>query len=127
MFKSIEHTEIVVGNMDKTLDFYTQVLGFTIQSRRKVDRAPLKEVAFIELGGTLIEVFAVEDPVPVSSNPWQTGCRRVALEVEDMDRAVAYLKEKGITISQEPVVIETSVMAELEDIDGIPVQLIQRK
>jgi len=127
MFKSIEHTEIVVSNMDSTLDFYTQILGFNIQFRRKMERLPLEEIAFIELGGTLIEVFAVKDPASVSSEQWQTGCRRIAIEVDDMDSAVVYLKEKGVQISQEPVITETSVMAELKDTDGIPIQLVQRK
>ncbi|MFC1953553.1 VOC family protein [Chloroflexota bacterium] len=127
MFKSIEHTEIVVCNMDKTLNFYTRILGFSIQSRRRVDRLPLEEVAFIELGDTLVEVFAVEDPAPVSEEQWQSGCRRIAIEVDDMDEVMAYLKENRVTISQEPVITETSAMAELKDPDGIPIQLVQRK
>ncbi|MEE8414050.1 MAG: VOC family protein [Dehalococcoidales bacterium] len=127
MFKGIEHVELVSSNMDRTLKFYTEILGFTIQFRRKTDRQPMEEIAFIELGGTLIEVLGVNAPAPVSTQQWQNGWRRIAIEVEDMDKAIAYLNEKGVKVSQEPVVTETSVMSEIKDTDGIAIQLIQRK
>ena len=127
MFKRIEHVEIVSSNMERTLNFYTEILGFKIQWRRKSERPPLEELAFIELGGTLIEVFAVKDPAPVSAEQWQIGCRRIALELEDMDGTIAYLKDKGVEISQEPVTTETSIMAEIKDPDGLSLQLVHRK
>ncbi len=127
MFKRIEHVEIVSANMDRTLNFYTEILGFKVQTRRKVERPPTEEIAFIELGGTLLEVFAIKEPAPVSKEAWQIGCRRFAIEVDDMNAAIAYLKDKGVQTSQETVNTETSVMSEIKDPDGIAIQLIQRK
>ncbi|MFC2021396.1 VOC family protein [Chloroflexota bacterium] len=126
MFNRIEHVEIVSSNMERTLNFYTEILGFKIQTRRKVEGTPLEEVAFIELGGTLIEVFAVKDPAPVSTEQWRIGYRRIAIVLEDMDEAIAYLKGKGVQISQEPTVTAAAVMAEIKDPDGIAIQLIKR-
>jgi catechol 2,3-dioxygenase-like lactoylglutathione lyase family enzyme len=126
MFKRVEHTEIMVSNMDRTLDFYTGIMEFKILWRRKQDRPPFDEIAFLDLNGTLVEVFAKKDAVPYPSRQWRIGCHRLALEVDDMDETARYLSEKGVTISQKPAIIGTSNMAECLDPDGIPVQLVQR-
>ncbi len=128
MFKKIDHIEIVIGNMERTLKFYTEILGFKIQWSRKSERPPRQEVALIELGGTLIEIFTVKNPAPpASTEQWQIGCRRVALEVEDIDRAVEYLKTKAVVISREPVAVGTLRVAEIKDPDGLSIELIQRE
>jgi len=126
MFKRIDHIEIVSSNMERTINFYTEILGFKVQWRRKSERPPMEEIAFIELGGTLIEVFGIKDPAPVSKEPWQVGCRRIALEVEDMDKLVEFLKTKGIeiTVAQGPA--GPTKMGEMLDPDGMSIQLMQR-
>jgi glyoxylase I family protein len=126
VFKKIDHVEIVSSDIEKTLKFYTEILGFNIQWRRKMDNPPMEEIVFIELGGTLIEVFSVREPAPISKKPWQVGCRTVALEVEDLDKAVEYLDTKGIKLSQEIVAVESLKRTEIKDPDGIPIELIQR-
>ncbi len=126
MFKKVEHTEIVASNMDKTLDFYTGVIGFKVLWRRKPERSPFDEIAFMELNGSLVEVFAIKDATPLASRQWRIGCHRIALEVDDMDETVEYLNEKGVTISQKPAIAGTNSMGEMLDPDGIPIQLVQR-
>jgi len=126
LFKRIDHAEIVPSDFERAIDFYTGILGFKIQSRWKVERPPLEEIAFIELGGTLIEMFSVKAPAPVSTEQWQVGCRRIALEVEDMDRAVEYLKSKGVEISRKPVTVGTLRLAGITDPDGLSIELLQR-
>jgi glyoxylase I family protein len=128
MFKRIDHLEIVPGDFERTLNFYIEILGFKIQMRLKLERPPLEEVVFIELGGTSIELFSVKEPAPVSIEPWQVSCRRIALEVEDMDKAIEYLKAKGVEISSGPVAVENLSLrvAAIKDPDGLPIELIQR-
>ncbi len=126
MFKRIDHVEIVPSNLERALNFYTEILGFKIQSRRKSERTPLQELVFIELGGTLIEMFSVKAPAPLSTEQWQVGCRKIALEVEDMDKAIEYLKTKGVEISQQPASGGTSKSAQIKDPDGLSIQLVQR-
>ncbi|MBI3040820.1 MAG: VOC family protein, partial [Chloroflexi bacterium] len=65
MFKKVEHTEIVASNMDRTLDFYTGIIGFKVLWRRKPERPPFDEIAYIELNGTLVEIFAIKNAVPI--------------------------------------------------------------
>ncbi len=124
MFKKIDHVEITPSNMDKTIRFYTDIFGFTVKMRRKVDNPPLEEVAFLELGGTVLELVSVKNPAPPSSVP-QVGYRMMAIEVEDMDKAVAYLKGKGVEISAPPINLGTSKRGEIKDPDGLIIELRQ--
>ncbi len=127
MFKRIDHTEIVPGDVEKTLDFYRDILGFTLKRRVTVDAPPMKEVIYLELGDTMIEVISVENPSSKSGEPWQVGYRAIALEVGDMQETVDYLQEKGVVMSREPVDLGTSIRGEIQDPDGLTIELRQWK
>ncbi len=98
MFKRIDHVEITTGNLEKTISFYTDILGFKIKERNPMDRPPLEEIDYLTLGDTMIEVLAVKDPAPLTTQPWQVGYRMMALEVDDMEKAVEYLKNINVKI-----------------------------
>ena len=123
MFKRIDHTEIIPIDYDDTLKFYTEVLGFTLMEKKKVDKPPMREIAYLQLGDTILEVMAVTDPPPASGEAWQVGFKRIALEVESMDKAVEYLKTKGIAMKVGPVNLGSSMRAEFEDINGLSIEL----
>jgi glyoxylase I family protein len=125
LFKRIDHVEIIPRDFERTIDFYTKILGFKIKIRRKVDKPPLIEIAYLELRDTVVEIMRVENPTPPSSNPWQVGYPRFALEVEDMDKAIEYLKNRGVEISLGPVNLGNSKRAEIEDPDGLSIELRQ--
>ena len=127
MFKRIDHIEIVPSNVEKTIDFYVNLLQFKVKMRKVLDAPPMKEVIYIELGDTVIELIASENPAPKSEEPWQVGYRGFALEVSDMIRAVEYLKSKGIEISNGPVDLGTSVRAEIRDPDDLMIELREWK
>ena len=125
MFKRIDHVEIIPGNTDITINFYTNILNFKVKERKQIDKPPMKEVIFLELHDTTIELVSVQNPSPRSSDPWQIGYRMFALEVEDMDEAIAYLKSKKVEISLEPVNLGKSKRAEIKDPDGLSIELRQ--
>ncbi|MBI2288609.1 MAG: VOC family protein [Chloroflexi bacterium] len=129
MFKKIDHVELITGNIERTIDFYTKIMGFKVKERRKTSASPgasrMREIVYIELNGSVIELMSVENPAPPSKEPWQIGYPRIALEVDDMDETVAYLKEKGVKISREPVNLGTSKRGEIEDPDGLSIELRQ--
>jgi len=89
-------------------------------------RPPIEELVFIELGGTMIEIFSVKEPVLLSEEIWQIGCRKFAIEVDDLDKTVDYLQSKGIELSEEIIAIESLKRAEIKDPDGLSIELIQR-
>ena len=125
MFKRIDHMELIPGNVDVSANFYTRILNFKIKERIKVDRPPMKEVIFLELNDTTVELISVQNPSPKSADPWQIGYRMLALEVEDMDEAITYLKSKGVVISVEPINLGKSKRAEIKDPDGLIIELRQ--
>ena len=125
MFKRIDHIEIIPGDIEKTISFYTGNLGFKIKQRQKVEVPPLEEIVYIELNGSVIELMKVKDPALPSQNPWQTGLRMIALEVEDMETAVKYLSSKGVEITWGPVTLGESKRAEIKDPDGFSIELRQ--
>jgi len=125
MFKRIDHIEIIPSDLERSIKFYTEILGFNVKSRHKVDMPPLQEVVYIELNGTVIEFLDVKDAQAGAADPWQVGYRMMALEVEDMDQAVAYLKSKGIEPSRGPVDLGTAKRGEIKDPDGLSIELRQ--
>lgn len=127
IFKRVDHVEIVPMNPDKTLDFYVSIIGFKIKSRNEVKMPPMKEVIYLELGDTVIEIISVDNPKPKSEALWEVGYRGLALEVEDMTEAVEYLLSKGIAIAQEPVDLGDSFRGEIRDPDGLVIELRQWK
>ena len=127
MFKRVDHVEIVPMNAEKTIDFYVNIIGFRIKSRNEVKMPPMREVIYLELGDTVIEIISADDPKPKSETPWEVGYRGIALEVEDMTKAVDYLEGKGIAIAREPVDLGDSFRGEIRDPDGLIIELRQWK
>ena len=127
MFKRIDHVEIVPRDAEKTIDFYTGILGFKMKSRSKVKMPQMKEVIYLQLGDTVIEIISVDNPNTRSESAWETGYRAIALEVEDMTKAVEYLKNRGIEITDGPVDLGSSYRGEIRDPDGLMIELRQWK
>ncbi|NUO08856.1 MAG: VOC family protein [Candidatus Brocadia sp.] len=127
MFKRIDHVEIVPRDAQKTIDFYTDILGFGIKSRKERNMPPMREIIYLQLGDTVIEIISVDKPETKSEIPWEIGYRAIALEVEDMTKAVDYLRSKGIDIAREPVDLGDSYRGEIRDPDGLIIELRQWK
>ena len=127
MFKRIDHIEVVPTNAQNTIDFYVDVLGFQVRGRNEVNMPPMKEVIYLELNDTVVEVISVDNPQPVSEAGWQVGYRALALEVTDMTEAVDYLNRKGVAMALKPVNLGNSFRGEIRDPDGLTIELRQWK
>jgi glyoxylase I family protein len=129
MFKRIDHIEIVTDQLDRTVQFYTEVLGFTVRARDRIESSGLGvpiDLVYLDLGGTVVELIAYEgtavDPAPQAEH---LGYRMIALEVDDMQKAVDYLSTKGVAIVWGPRVRETYSRAEICDPNGFHIELRQ--
>ncbi len=127
MFKRIDHVEILPADPERTIRFYQTVLQFTLAARHPVDSPLLKEVAYLKLADTMVEVLIARAPKPPAAEPAQVGYRLLALEVEDMAKVVAYLAGHGVAPTWGPVTLGTSIRAEIRDPDGLPIELRQWK
>jgi glyoxylase I family protein len=129
MFKRIDHVEIVTDQPERSVDFYTRVLGFTVKARQRIDRSHVgvpMDLVYLDLGGTVIELISYEgaavDPAPTGEH---LGYRMIALEVDDMQRTVDELAAKGITVVWGPIVREKYARAEIRDPNGFHIELRQ--
>ena len=129
MFKRIDHVEIVTDKLDRTVRFYTEILGFTVKLCDRVERSGLGvpiDLVYLDLGGTVVELISYDgaavDPAPQKEH---LGYRMIALEVDDMDEATAYLRQRGVDIVWGPRVRESYARAEIRDPNGYPIELRQ--
>ncbi len=125
MFTRIDHIDLLPSDVERTLRFYQDVLGFRLAARQAVNSPVLKEVIYLQLGNTMLEMLAARGPVAEPFHPARVGYRALALEVEDMARTLEFLASKQIPISWGPTDLGTSIRAEIQDPDGLPIELRQ--
>ncbi|MFV1997623.1 MAG: lactoylglutathione lyase [Acidiferrobacterales bacterium] len=125
----ILHTMIRVGDLDRSVNFYSDVLG--MQLLRKKDFPDGKfTLAFIGYGPESDEAV-----IELTHN-WETdeydignGFGHIAIEVDDIYTACEEIKKHGGNVVREagPMKHGTTVIAFVEDPDGYKIELIQRK
>jgi len=127
MFKRIDHVEIVTDQLDGTVQFYTEVLGFTVKLRDRIEQSGLGvpiDLVYLDLGGTVVELISYEgaavEPAPTNVH---FGYRMIALEVDDMQNATDYLKTKGVEVVWGPRFRATYARAEICDPNGFRIEL----
>jgi len=123
LFKRIDHVEIIPRDLDQSMKFFTEILGFKFKERMTVNKPPLKEVAFLTLGDTMLELLSYENPAPPAA--CQVGYCAMAVEVDSMDEAIKYLKTKGIAVTWGPLKMGKSIRAEIKDPNGLTIELRQ--
>lgn len=122
------HTMLRIGNLDRSLAFYTELLGMRLL-RKKDYPGGRFTLAFIGYGDeadhTVIEL----------THNWDTdhydigsGFGHVALGVPDIYKTCDELRAKGAKITREPGPMKhgTTEIAFIEDPDGYKIELIER-
>jgi len=129
MFKRIDHVEIVTDMPEETAEFYTQILGFRVKARDRIERSGLGvplDLIYLDLGGTVVELITYRGlaiaPAPSEEH---LGYRMIALEVDDMDATVNYLKHRGVDVVWGPIRRPTFARAEICDPNGYRIELRQ--
>ncbi len=121
------HTMLRVGNLDRSIDFYTQVLGMRVLRRKDYPdgRFTLAFLGYVEESeGTVLELTHNWDTAEYDLG---TAYGHIAIAVEDAYEACRLIKEKGGRVVREagPMKHGQTVIAFVEDPDGYKVELIQ--
>jgi len=119
MFKRIDHIELLTAQPERTIGFYTGVLGFKVRSRDRVPNTPLGplDLVYLDLGGTTVELMTYPDkPLQPREPGERLGYRMMAL---------ALLKAKGVEPAWGPIRRDTYARAEIRDPDGNHIELRQ--
>ncbi len=104
-----DHVAFQVSNMDAAIQFYVGKLSFALSSRA-VNQEEMEEYVFLALGDLRLELIQDLNRTayqkPSIKPPY---CPHLAIETDNMERAVARLGEKGVPIIHGPLAIEGEV------------------
>ncbi len=123
------HTMLRVGNFQRSIDFYTQVLGMTLlrQSENPEYKYSLAFVGY-EGGNPGQAEIELTYNWGVESYELGTAYGHIALGVPDVADSVAKIRAAGGNVTREPGPVKggTTVIAFVTDPDGYKIELIQR-
>ncbi|WP_342040797.1 lactoylglutathione lyase [Aeromonas caviae] len=125
----ILHTMLRVGDLQRSIDFYTRVLGMTLL--RKSENSEYKyTLAFVGYGDEKDEsVIELTYNWGVSEYELGSAYGHIALEADDIYATCEALRAAGAKITREPGPVKggTTVIAFVEDPDGYKIELIAKK
>jgi len=125
----ILHTMLRVGDLDRSIGFYTKVLGMKLLSRNDYPEGKFTNV-FVGYGDeathAVLELTYNWDHAPYDLGD---GYGHIALGVPDVYAACDKLAKAGAKIPRPagPMKHGTTVIAFVEDPDGYKIELVQRK
>ncbi len=120
------HTMIRVGDLDRSVKFYTEMLGMKELRRRDVPDGKYTLV-FVGYEGSDAEVELTYN-YGVTSYDQGSAFGHLAVSMPDVAAACASIKAAGGKVTREagPVKFGTTIIAFVEDPDGYKIELIQR-
>ncbi|MEH8180166.1 lactoylglutathione lyase [Aeromonas allosaccharophila] len=125
----ILHTMLRVGDLQRSIDFYTRVLGMKLL--RKSENSEYKyTLAFVGYGDEKDEaVIELTYNWGVSEYELGSAYGHIALEADDIYATCDALRAAGAKITREPGPVKggTTVIAFVEDPDGYKIELIAKK
>lgn len=141
---STNHTSFTVSDLDSSIKFYTDVLGFELLNRSQRDPGFTAsvvgvpgahiDVAYIQAPGHRLELIQYLKPdarVQIQSRACDTGFAHVAFDVDDIHAITAAVKTAGIKPLGDPTQIPAGPnkggwAVYTRDRDGCTIEYIQR-
>jgi len=125
------HASIRTSNMEKSIDFYTRLLGLKLLSRREIKQTNA-EIAFLqdaEGKGCTLELTFYRNQKKFTQPEYEVRLfDHLGFEVADMKMTIAALRKENVTITDEPFKLATgTTIAFIEDPDGTLIELIEQK
>jgi len=138
------HTSFTVSDLDRSVAFFRDALGFEVTSKAPRDKSAIEritgvrdaevQIAYVRGPGhslELIEYTAPEDRGGVRPRPCDVGFAHVAYDVDDIDAAIAAAAAHGVEPIAAPTIIDQGPnkggrVAYLRDPDGITIEFIQK-
>jgi lactoylglutathione lyase len=123
------HTMLRVGNLERSLRFYTDILGMRLLRRNDYPEGKFT-LAFVGYGDEADStVLELTHNWGVDKYDLGSGYGHIAVAVEDARKACEDVKRRGGRVTREPGPMKHghTVIAFLEDPDGYKIELIERK
>ena len=126
------HTSIRTSNIDKSINFYTRLMGLKLLSRREIPKNDA-EIAFLQdpdgKGARLELTFFRKQKNFVQAEYEERVFDHIAFEIKDMEQTMTILRENKVTVTDEPYKLGPTgpFIAFIEDPDGTLIELVERK
>lgn len=126
------HTSIRTSNMDRSIDFYSRLMGLKLLNRREIPQNDA-EIAFLqdpEGKGAKLELTFYRKQKKFAQAEYEDRLfDHLAFEVNDMKETIEKMRNEGIIITDEPFRLGTTgpLIAFIEDPDRTLIELIERK
>jgi len=123
------HTMLRVGELDRSLKFYTEVLGMKVLRRKDYPDGKFT-LAFVGYGDeSETAVIELTHNWGVEKYDLGNAYGHIAVEVDDAYKACEEVKKRGGKVTREagPMKHGTTVIAFVEDPDGYKIEFIQRR
>jgi len=126
------HTSIRTSNMDKSIEFYTRLLGLKLLGRHEIPQNNA-EIAFLqdpEGKGARLELTLYRDQKKFIQAEYEDRLfDHLAFEVKNMEETISAMRREEVTITDEPFRLSStgSLIAFIEDPDGTLIELIESK
>lgn len=121
------HTMLRVGNLQRSIDFYTQVLGMKLLRQQDYPDGKFT-LAFVGYGAE-IDHTVIELTYNYGVETYEMGGAfgHIAIEVEDAYAMCEQVKKAGVKVLREagPMKHGNTVIAFIEDPDGYKIEFIQ--
>jgi catechol 2,3-dioxygenase-like lactoylglutathione lyase family enzyme len=130
-FLDFQHTTVSVSDVDKSLAFYRDLLGFPYLGRLTYNNKVGLLIDFLDIGNNgLLEIFSfTKAPVKPSefmSSDLQLGMRHMAFRVQSVDATAARLKKAGVEFTLEPTNGRSRArIAFFKDPDGTIIEIVE--
>jgi len=133
MIKTIDHIGIITNDLQKSVEFYTDVLGFSVSAKIEMDDIGFSAF-FVEKNGSKIELMGYRDEIPKRSEGIEIKLGgssipindHITFSVDDIEATLTDLKEKGVTFSLGPVQLEGGMkLASFKDPNGVLIELVE--
>ncbi len=125
------HASIRVSNMEKSIDFYVELLNLKLLSRREIKQTNA-EIAFLQdplAKGAVLELTYYRNQKKFSQAEYEDRLfDHLAFQVSNMNSTLDAMKKNGVTITDEPYRLTPngSLIAFVEDPDGTLLELIEK-
>lgn len=126
MIEHIDHVNIVVTELERSVRFYTELLGLRVTRRAHLEGAWIEQVAGLKGvradvvyvqppgGGPRIELIQYHAPagvvLPACALPHTAGLRHIAFRTADMDETYRRLREAGVVFIGAPAAVPGQVV-----------------
>ena len=103
MLGKIEHIAVAVADLDAAIALYRDVWGLEVEHRERVEDQGVEE-AMVRIGESYIQLLGATGPETTVGKFLERrgeGLHHIAYEVDDLEGALARLKEQGVPLIDE--------------------------